>query len=254
VNYLIIVLDSARYDTFVTAETPNFDSLGRVIPCHSPSASTVYSVWSYLYNYGPTRTWSEVANGLRTFRTETLRLVPLDLWTWISSRLQSKGYRTVLLTGNPLIYYKVRKAYNHGWDLFLGVKYRESDCAREIFEDIAGLLSDQPYFIFTLIMDTHLPYYDGERYYGSVPAPYTRYTYGELFHGQVRSIEYVDHLFGDILLPDLSDVQVVVTSDHGDFMSEPGDFYGESLPYIGHGNPVLSPVVFRIPFIRGYVP
>jgi len=248
-NYLIIVLDSARYDCFVTADTPNFDKVGKPLKAHSQSPCTIYSIMGYLYNLGPVTSKVVSSDKGKYVETNDVLIPEIPKHTWLPSYFQKKGYYTGLLTGNPMVYSVFRRVYDHGWNIFEGYKYGDQYCMKEIVDDLLELTEKEPYFLFVLPMDTHFGYYDGKEAYGYL-APWFRLDLEKLRRFQIKSIEYCDKQFGR-LLPKLRDCRVIITSDHGDMHGEHGDVYGVNVRHFGHGIGVVSPILFRVPLIRG---
>jgi len=62
---------------------------------------------------------------------------------------------------------------------------------------------------------------------------------------QVKCVEYVDGLIGDLLTKCPSNTHIIVTADHGELFGEGG--------YFGHG-PIMHEKCFEIPFLEGGVP
>jgi len=252
-NYLVIVMDSARWDTFEKARTPNINSIGAAVKAHSPTASTIYSIFSYLYNYGVVKAGVKTINGYKCPNEEVQKIVSnLDFWVWIPVELRKKGYYTALLTGNPLIYCTLKDVFSIGFDVFEGIKYNEVHCADQITDDIIDFITKkEPYFVFALIMDTHFPYWNGKEAYGE-KTEWFKLDLTKLKEFQIKAIEAIDKEIGK-MLPFLRNCEVTITSDHGDVMGEIGDVYGEQTRYFGHGILQISPELFRVPFVKGTI-
>jgi len=251
-NYLIIILDSARYDTFEKAKTANIEKIGPLEKAHSQSASTIYSVLGYLYNLGPIRNkilTNEKGQKYSLAKSDLIENIPKH--TWLASYFKEKGYITGFFTGNPLLYFVFKRHFDRDWDIFLGAKYNEQHCIKEMINDLIAYTQLQPFFYVIIPMDTHFGYFNGKESYGFL-APWFEIDLQKAYQFQIKSIEWCDRQIGR-LIPKLKNCVVVITSDHGDIMGEYGDFYGQSVRKFGHGTGVLSPYLFRVPFIRGHI-
>jgi len=62
---------------------------------------------------------------------------------------------------------------------------------------------------------------------------------------QIRCVEYVDKLVGDLLAKSPANTHFIVTADHGELFGENG--------YFGHG-PIMHEKCFEVPFLEGRRP
>jgi hypothetical protein len=140
--------------------------------------------------------------------------------------------------------------------------------------DFAGMVAevdfapDTPVFLFCNIGETHYPYMltdaDLPRISGlhgvvkgmddlirsggltkDEGAFFSSDMMARLHDQQVRCVEYVDGLIGDLMDKAPSNTYFIVTADHG-------ELFGED-DYFGHG-PIMHPKVFEVPFVEGLRP
>jgi arylsulfatase A-like enzyme len=62
---------------------------------------------------------------------------------------------------------------------------------------------------------------------------------------QIKCVEYVDGLVGDLLSKCPANTHIMITADHGELFGEDG--------YFGHG-PVMHEKCFEVPFLEGLCP
>jgi glucan phosphoethanolaminetransferase (alkaline phosphatase superfamily) len=67
----------------------------------------------------------------------------------------------------------------------------------------------------------------------------------QLHKQQIRCVEYVDGLLGELFSKCPSNTHIIVTADHGELFGEDG--------YFGHG-PVMHEKCFEVPFLEGLCP
>jgi len=222
-------MDSCRWDSFTIADTPNIDSLGKAIKVHSPAGWTAPSMFHLLTNapyFGNPRT----------------RFVPTEKGViWVPKTMAQKGYHNVFFTPNQVIY-KYTHAFRQGfhevdwyWGEFKYTANRDVDNVIRVLKEV-----EQPKFILTLCMATHKPF----AYKKDLPKEFFESpTQGIEF--QVRSIESLDKEFGRVL--DVAENAIItVYSDHG-------TLFKELEGYDGHGQWLMHPKLFEVPFIRGKV-
>lgn len=238
-NILVLCLDSVRYDTYVTAETPNMDAVNKPRLVHSFACWTVPTIIGYLMGTPPIGTGRDIfiPGGTRHH--------------WAPQQLIEKGYVTVWLSTNPMINRLdsvTQGFFKRHWMYFVNPILEDTQPLIDKLKKIIAEHSGKPFFIFMLLMDTHHPYRwaDGER---------------ELiqddpqgnFDGQVKSIEYVDSLFPqiiEVLGNTGSPTRVIITSDHGELFG----------PHFISHNPAsqtypieFDPKLFEIPLVEGIV-
>lgn len=235
----MLCLDSVRYDTYVAAKTPNMDAVGRPRLVHSYACWTIPSIFGYLMGFPP------IGTGRSDFIPGAIR------YNWAPDYLSKRAYSTVWLSTNPIIA-KLNSIttgfFRRHWRHFINPILGDTQPLIDNLKLIADEPGVNPLFIFMLLMETHHPYRwaDGER-------ELIKDDVQGNFDGQVKSIEYVDSLFPQIIGP-LTDTgrptHVIITSDHGDLF---GPHYlshdPSSLKY-----PInFDPKLFEIPLVEGIV-
>ena len=238
-NILVLCLDSVRYDTYVAAKTPNMDVVGKPRLVHSFACWTVPSIIGYLMGTPP------IGTGRDSFIPGATR------HHWAPKQLMEKGYSAAWLSTNPMINRLdslTQGFFKRYWRHFINPILGDT---QPLIDNIK-LIADEPgvnsLFIFILLMDTHHPYRwaDGER-------ELIQDDVQGNFDGQVKSIEYVDSLFPQIIGP-LVDTErptrVTITSDHGELFG----------PHFISHNPASQtyPIefdskLFEIPLVEGIV-
>jgi len=247
-NILIIVLDTARPDRFSLygydrQTTPNLASLAS----ESVVFTNSYSVSSW------TPPWhASLFTGLHpcfhgvTQEQDFIRL-PSRFLT-LAEALWEGGYRTVGVSGNPLI--AEARGFGQGFDAFHETWRAEASDgthpAVAALREWADASSDRPFFAFVNLIEPHSPYDSSREYFGR----YDRHPELELksnlwwdYFTQKRTfnpeeiehlsdlydseIQYVDSVVGDMvdLLGEkelLDNTVVIVTSDHGEHFGEQG--------------------------------
>lgn len=222
-NYLIVCLDSCRYDSFVEAHTPNFEKVGALRKVYSISGCTASSLLMLLQNN------SQYNDGYKNLIDAIPHL------TWIPIYLRGLGYETSMFTNNTLIYAPLRTMFDKGFDRLEGIEYKnEYDAARIMDANIKQFAKPKPQFVFNLLMATHYPYSDG------VTTHLTSRTI------QIKAAEAVDREFGR-LLPRLKNTHVIICADHGELFGEGGGWLH------GPTRAVFHEKLFEVPQIKGYV-
>ena len=278
-NYIVVVLDSCRYDTFMEAAPQTLRHLGPVerrwsyaswtgpshynllmglLPHSSPQhvyASEYYKRDFLLYN-----------QRLGTERIEFKHLVPqLFLPTFLKRKL---GYRTHALVSLPVL--NPATLINKDFDTFI---------LMPTHNDMAAMLermtfpADRPSFYLLNVGETHYPYalpdepeHEWPRIHGvhgvfkhlddlivggklvendgEQPKFFDQEKLTQLRTRQVQAVRYLDGVLSrlfDIVPPN---TYITITADHGELFGEGG--------YFGHG-PINHEKVYEVPFVEGKI-
>jgi hypothetical protein len=267
-NHLIyLVMDSCRFDTYLSACTPNVDRLGTVELRYSYASWTSPSHYVLLMGMIPHKNprltfASEVYK--EDFKAWSTRLgVPnLEFRSFVPElslprQLQKLGYRTVSRVSLPVL-----NQYTSFSQYFDDYKMMENH------NDFAGMVKEihfagpQPYFYLLNLGETHYPYMLDKS-----EAPILHGLHGVLKHldsdeepaqaffdteqmarfrqQQIKALEYIDGLLGELYAKCPPNTYFIVTSDHGELFGEEGFF--------GHG-PIFHEKVFEVPFVEGLRP
>jgi hypothetical protein len=274
-NLVFIVLDSCRYDSFVRARTPNFDSIDVAEKRWSYASWTSPSHYVYLMGLVPHRSpqnvyASEVYKKDFIDWVERLDIPGLGFASFVPELslpklLKDHGYRCVARVSMPVLnsFTLVSKFFD---DYKLMPDHNSFDA---MVRDIQ-FTDDQPTFYFMNLGETHYPYMlsgddlprisgvhgalkqlaagqdaggrilpePGSGSAGFFDAEKMKY----LHEQQIGCVEYADRVFGELLKKTPSDTYFMVTADHGEAFGEGG--------YFGHG-PVMHETVFEVPFLEG---
>jgi hypothetical protein len=273
----MVVLDSLRYDAWLSADPPVLGELGEVERRWSYASWTAPSHYNLLMGLLPHTSPPEVyaseyykqdflryAERLGHEGMEFKRLLPsIYLPTYLN---QALGYSTHAMVSMPVL--NEHTALNRDFDSYQ-LMPTHNDMAAML--DRMSFDGDRRSFYLLNVGETHYPYAlptedpsTWPRISGvhgvfkrldelgeSQPHPteprefFDERALTELQDRQIRALEYLDTVFAKLfdLLP--SNTWVIVTSDHG-------ELFGEDR-YFGHG-PIMHEKVFEVPFVEGLVP
>lgn len=276
-NLVFVVLDSLRYDSWVTAEPQTLSHLGPVERRWSYASWTAPSHYNLLMGLLPHSSPPEVyaseyykedfrrySERLGTDGVEFARLLPsIFLPTFLKHEL---GYRTHAMVSMPVL--NRHTVINRDFDSY-ELMPKHNDMAAML--DQMEFHEDGPSFYLLNVGETHYPYalpdedpsnwprisgvhgvfkqLDGAIRGDEVSTEprefFDQHALNELRGRQIKAVEYLDGVFARLfdLLP--TDTWVIVTSDHG-------ELFGEDR-YFGHG-PIAHEKVFEVPFVEGPVP
>ena len=236
-NIFFMCLDSARYDTFVAAKTPNMSKIGETKRVYSCACFSQASIFSYFMGYPPMGTGKRV-------------LFPgVEKWRWAPRYLLEKGYVTAWLSANAVfLKLDMDGQFRKYFKYFKCMEYGGVEATGQIIGDVKHIVEEEgahPLFIGTLLLDTHSPYYDGESAHRIDP-----HTPRKNFENQKRAIEYVDRRFPELIKPFRRPTDIIITSDHGDLFGPLNSGYGHDSRMLSLK---FSSKLFEIPFITGQV-
>jgi sulfatase-like protein len=273
-NFVIVILDSLRYDSWMAAEPETLGRLGTVERRWSYATWTAPSHYNLMMGLLPHTSPAGVyaseyykqdflryTERLGVPDMEFKRLLPsLFLPTYLKHGL---GYRTHARVSMPVL--NEYTAINRDFDSYR-LMPKHNDMAA-MLEDMR-FADDGPSFWLLNVGETHYPYarpdedpsqwprisgvhgvfkhLDEQAHdHGDAVEFFDNTKMRELHGRQVEAVRYLDGVFARLfdLLP--SDTWVVVTSDHG-------ELFGEDR-YFGHG-PVQHEKVLEVPFVEGMVP
>ncbi|RAI03709.1 metalloenzyme [Acuticoccus sediminis] len=270
-NLVFMVLDSCRFDSFVRAKTPNFDRLGEAEKRYSYASWTAPSHYTFTMGLVPHKSpqgvyASEVYKEDFGAWVDRLGIPNLGFKNFIPELslpklLKDNGYRTVARVSMPVL------------NPFTAInKFFDDYKLMSNHNDFAGMVkemefsADVPSYYFLNLGETHYPYMlSGENLphisgvHGAVKSLakggdgggkvedefFDEAMMKSLHDQQVRCVEYVDNLFGELLGKVPEDTYFVIVGDHGEAFGEGG--------YFGHG-PVMHEIAFTVPFLEGLRP
>ncbi|GAB4217297.1 MAG: sulfatase-like hydrolase/transferase [Synechococcales cyanobacterium] len=268
-NYILVILDSCRWDSFVQAQPTTALALGDPEPRWSYASWTAPSHYNLLMGLLPHTSppqvfasqlyQQEYAAYNRRLHVEGIafqKLLPqLYLPTFLKHTL---GYRTRALVSLPVL--NPKTLLNHDFDSY---------DLMPTHNDLAGMIDrlqfdpQRPTFYLLNVGETHYPYAlpteDPSQFprvsglHGALKrmgdpgtdAPFFLPEQMQAMHQrQIRTVQYVD-----TLLEKLFDVVpprtfITITADHGELFGEDG--------YFGHG-PIHHEKVWQVPFLEGQI-
>lgn len=278
-NYVVVVLDSCRYDSLMAAAPTTLLKLGTVRRCWSYASWTAPSHYNLLMGLLPhaspnhvyaseyyQRDFLKYRERLGADDVEFKSLVPrLYLPSFLKHHL---GYRTHALVSLPVL--NPTTLLNTDFDTFT-LMPRHNDMAAML--DRLRFSDERPSFYLLNVGETHYPYAQPDEPRDAWPQIHG--VHGVFKHlneatvggklvetedetprffdqdkldllrtRQVRAVAYLDQVFERLfdLVP--RHTYVTVTSDHGELFGEGG--------YFGHG-PINHDKVFEVPLIEGLV-
>lgn len=278
-NYIVVVLDSCRYDTFMEAAPRTLQRLGTTERRWSYASWTGPSHYNLLMGLLPhsspqhvyaseyyKRDFLRYNDRLGTEQIEFKQLVPhLFLPTFLKRQL---GYRTHAMVSLPVL--NPATPINKDFDSFT-LMPKHNDMAAMV--ERMTFSEDRPSFYLLNIGETHYPYAlptelenewprihgvhgvfkhlddlvvggklvgDG----GEPPRFFDQEKLDQLRIRQIKAVRYLDEVFTrlfDLVPPN---TYVTVTADHGELFGEGG--------YFGHG-PINHEKVYEVPFVEGKI-
>lgn len=273
-NWVLLVLDSCRYDSFVAAAPPVMSALGPIERRHSYATWTAPAHFNLLMGLLPhaappgslasqvyAQTFREHRHRLGVPEMSFSRMLP-SLWLPTTLR-QGLGYATGALVSMPVL--NPHTPLNRDFDVYLqGDRHDDLDALTAPLRFDGG----RPWFWLINTGETHYPYAAAGAAAPALPhlpglhGVFRRLAAGEpmraedapdlfrpealgaLRRRQVQAVRDVDAAVGRLLARCPAGTWVTITSDHGECFGEGG--------YLGHG-PIPHEKVLEVPFVEGMV-
>lgn len=274
-NHLVyIIMDSCRFDSYLSASHPNMDRIATAERRYSFASWTSPSHQAYLMGQVPHENprgvfASEIYKKEFARWVERLAKPNLSFKTFVPHLslpkvLQDLSYRTVARVSMPVL--NPVAGFNRFFD-----DYRLMDN----HNDFAGMVSeidfcpDDPKFYFLNLGETHYPYMlDDEELprvsgvhgvfksmddllarRGDIPEEEPQFfsmdSMRYLHQQQSRCVSHVDELLGALFDKCPTNTYFIITSDHGELFGEENFF--------GHG-PIMHEKCFEVPYLEGLRP
>jgi hypothetical protein len=272
-NYILIVFDSCRYDSFLRARPKTIRKLGKLERRWSYATWTAPSHYNLLMGLMP-HTSPRLVYASEYYKHDLLKFNTrlggegLEFRSFIPRLnlpvlLQKLGYRTHAMVSLPVL--NPTTAINTGFDSFT---------LMEKHNDMRAMLrrmkfsEEHPTFYLLNVGETHYPYalpdepadtwprisgvhgvfnhlddlVVGGKLRRSGARMFDRVKLETLRQRQIGAVRYLDNVVEELfdLVP--KDSYITITSDHGELFGEDG--------YFGHG-PVQHEKVMEVPFIEG---
>jgi membrane-anchored protein YejM (alkaline phosphatase superfamily) len=256
-NYLLITLDSCRYDTFISARIPNMKGVGQVYKAFSNGNFTYPSHAAIFVGFTPgnpqlRETFVNPKFG-KIFKIKTdgdyigpgMDHVVLDGKNIVDG-FKREGYITI---GTAAMDWfdpesESGRTLMSDFDYFL---YSKTDFLKQkeyVIQKIAEC-KDKPRFVFMNIGETHVPYYFKGASWSRKDNPCVPFGSNNSFEKssfrQRKCLEFIDSHIAEILALFKKD-NVVICSDHGDCWGEDGLWEHA----IHHEKTVTVPLLFKL--------
>ncbi len=274
-NYILVVLDSCRFDSWMAAAPPNLARLGEVERRWSYASWTSPSHYSLLMGLMPhesppqvyasdyyKRDFVKYCERLGTDGVEFKSLLPN---LFLPTFLKKLGYRTHAMVSMPVL--NPATILNCDFDTF-DLMPRHNDMAAMV--DRLRFSDDAPSFYLMNVGETHYPYalpdedpaewptvsgvhgvfrhldeevVGGRLVGGDEARPiFDQAKLDRLRARQVGTVRYLDRVFARLYDAVPKNTYITVTADHGELFGEGG--------YFGHG-PIHHDKVYEVPFVEG---
>jgi Sulfatase len=275
-NYILIVFDSCRYDSFVTAGPKALSKLGAAerrfsyaswtAPSHfnllmglMPHSSPRHTVASDSYK----REFSKYADRLGVKDLDFKAMLPsLYLPLFLKEKL---GYATHAMVSLPVL--NPKTVLNRGFDTYtLMPKHNDMRAMLRKMQ----FAEDRPSFYLLNVGETHYPYalphedaaewpkihgvngvfkhMDDSGVGGPLPEQNKLFpadhAMKEMRDRQIAAVRYLDGVIEELVDVVPQNTFITVTGDHGELFGEDG--------YFGHG-PIMHPKVNEVPFVEAQI-
>lgn len=273
-NYVLVIFDSCRYDTWLAAEPKTFKKLGEIEQRWSYASWTAPSHYNLLMGLLPHESPKNIyaseyyKKGFLKFN-ERLGQQDIEFKSFVPQLflpgfLQKKlGYRTHAMMSLPVL--NPRTIINTNFDTF-----RLMDSHNDMRAMLKEMTfpEDKPSFYILNVGETHYPYALPDEPRGEWPRVsgvhgvfkhlddhmvggklveqeekfFDQNKLNQLKDRQIEAVRYLDGVVEELfdLVPE--NTYITITADHGELFGEEG--------YFGHG-PIQHNKVFEVPFVEG---
>jgi sulfatase-like protein len=273
-NLMLIVLDSLRYDSWIAASPKNLSRLGDVEKRYSYAPWTAPSHHSMLMTLLPHIKMPADMTASEYYYSEALKFwdrmgIAGEIASEVTPALflptyvRSIGYQTRALASMSVL--NPRTVINRDFESYEMISRNQVDQ----IVDRLHFDANRPTFYMINIGLTHYPYTlpgeDNSQYpnlfglngavealrgnrsdhINETPRLLSRAEMAAAKERQIRSLSYMDDIFGRLFEKLPKNTYLIVTSDHGELFGEDGLF--------GHG-PYTHEKVFEVPLVEGMVP
>lgn len=278
-HFIIVILDSLRYDSYMAAEPKVIGKLGKVEKRYTYASWTAPSHYNLLTGLLPHTTPPHVYASeyykedfvnynkrLGAREIEFAKMVP-DLWFPGFLRNQL-GYRTHARVSLPVL--NPKTGINRDFDTF---QLMDSHNDMRAMLPTMKFGTDRPSFYLLNVGETHYPYAKPDedssmwpRISGvngvfkhldqhvdadgnlisdeNAPKFFDQDKLDQLRERQVDTVRYLDGVFAELYDMVPENTYIIVTADHGELFGEEG--------YFGHG-PIMHDKVFEVPYLEGKI-
>jgi hypothetical protein len=274
-NYILIIFDSCRYDSFIRGRPKVMRQLGKVEKRWSYASWTAPSHFNLLMGLLPHQSPKRVfaseyyKNDFLRYNerlgSESVSFKSMVPQLYFPAFLKQKlGYRTHAMVSLPVL--NPRTILNNGFDTFR-LMDKHNDMRAMIRE--MKFSEDKPSFYLLNVGETHYPYalpdeppenwprisgvhgvfkhLDDHVVGGKLAKKkeekfFNQKALDDLRARQIKAVKYLDLVVEELFDVVPKNTYITITADHGELFGEDG--------YFGHG-PIQHPKVFEVPFVEG---
>ena len=278
-NFIIVILDSCRYDSFMAAEAKFPGQLGKVEKRFTYASWTAPSHYNLLTGLLPHTSPANVyaseyykddfLNYNRRLGAEGVEFAKMVPGLWLPEFLRNHmGYSTHARVSLPVLNQKT--GINRFFDSF---ELMDSHNDMRAIIPTMKFDSERPSFYLLNVGETHYPYATPEEpendwprisgvngvfkhldtqidehgnllHEDDAPAFFDQDKLDQLRERQVDTVRYLDKVFEELYDHVPENTHIIVTADHGELFGEKG--------YFGHG-PIMHDKVFEVPYVEGKI-
>ncbi|MBD3345002.1 MAG: sulfatase-like hydrolase/transferase [Chitinivibrionales bacterium] len=266
-NLFFVIFDSCRFDTYKRAKTPYINNIGAAECRYSYASWTSPSHYVYLMglmpHISPKHVFAsnvykeEFAKWKERLGVDDLSFRSFLPHINLPTKLKQLGYKTIGRVSMPVL--NQYTTMSTGFDDY---KLMDNHFDFKGMVDDVSFEGNQPKFYFFNVGETHYPYMlddlphisgvhgvfkkmDADPVGVSDDAFFEMEQMKRLHNQQVKCVEYLDEIIGELFKKCPANTYFIITADHGELFGEDG--------YFGHG-PVFHEKVFEVPFIEGQLP
>ncbi|MCH2103864.1 MAG: sulfatase-like hydrolase/transferase [Planctomycetes bacterium] len=278
-NFIIVILDSCRYDSFMAAEAKFPGKLGKVEKRFTYASWTAPSHYNLLTGLLPHTTPANVyaseyykedfLNYNTRLGAEGVEFAKMVPGLWLPEFLRNHmGYSTHARVSLPVLNQKT--GINRFFDSF---ELMDSHNDMRAMIPTMKFDSERPSFYLLNVGETHYPYATPEEpendwprisgvngvfkhldehvdehgnliHEDDAPAFFDQDKLDQLRERQVDTVRYLDKVFEELYDHVPENTHIIITADHGELFGEEG--------YFGHG-PIMHDKVFEVPYVEGKI-
>ncbi len=278
-NFIIVILDSCRYDSFMAAEAKFPGQLGKVEKRFTYASWTAPSHYNLLTGLLPHTTPANVyaseyykddfLNYNTRLGAEGVEFAKMVPGLWLPEFLRNHmGYSTHARVSLPVLNQKT--GINRFFDSF---ELMDSHNDMRAIIPTMKFDSERPSFYLLNVGETHYPYATPEEpendwprisgvngvfkhldtqidehgnlmHEDDAPAFFDQDKLDQLRERQVDTVRYLDKVFEELYDHVPENTHIIITADHGELFGEEG--------YFGHG-PIMHDKVFEVPYVEGKI-
>lgn len=276
-HFIIVILDSCRYDSFMAADPKTIQKLGKVEKRYTYASWTAPSHYNLLtgllphtsppHVYASEYYKEDFFNYNKRLGAKGIEFAKMVPGLWFPGLLRNTlGFKTHARVSLPVL--NPKTGINRDFDSFQ---------LMDSHNDMASMLptmefgTDRPSFYLLNVGETHYPYAKpdedssmwprisgvngvfkkmGEQLDSDDPNFKEEFQFfdqdklDQLRERQIDTVRYLDGVFEKLFDMVPKNTWIVVTADHGELFGEEG--------YFGHG-PIMHEKCFEVPFVEGMV-